>query len=94
MYADDTAIFCSCDTIEDLNAVVNAELACLNDWVRGNKPLLSIIKTQAMVIGSKRKISHIKNLSSVDQAFDIANEKIGLVNEKKYLGVTIDDNSK
>ena len=55
MYADDTTICYSSDNIEDLNAVVNAELTCLNDWLRGNKLSLSIIKTQAMVIGSKRK---------------------------------------
>ena len=29
MYADDTTIRCSSDNVEDLNAVVNAELTCL-----------------------------------------------------------------
>ena len=47
-----------------------------------------------MVIGSKRKISHIKNLSSVNPAFNVANDDIGLVNETKYLGILIDDNLK
>ena len=94
MYADDTTICYSSDNIEDLNAVVNAELTCLNDWLRGNKLSLSIIKTQAMLIGSKRKISHIKNSSSVNPAFNVANDDIGLVNETKYLGIMIDDNLK
>ena len=47
-----------------------------------------------MVIGSKRKISHIKNLSSVTPTFNVANDNIGLVNETKYLGILIDDNLK
>ena len=72
-----------------MNAVVNAELTCLNDWFRGNKLSLSIIKTQAMLTGSKRKISHIKNSSTVIPAFNVANDDIGLVNETKYLGIMI-----
>ena len=94
MCADDTTICYSSDNIEDLNAVVNAELTCLNDWLRGNKLSLSIIKTQPMLIGSKRKISHIKNSSSVNPAFNVVNDDIGLVNETKYFGIMIDDNLK
>ena len=93
MCADGTTICYSSDDIEDLNAVVNAELACLNDWLRSNKLSLSIITTQAMVIGAKRKVSCIKNLSSVNPAFNVANENICLVNETKYLGMMIDNNS-
>ena len=62
------------------NAVFNAELTCLNDWFRGNKLSLSIINTQAILIGSKRKISHIKNSSSVNRAFKVTDDKICLVN--------------
>ena len=85
MYADDTTICYCSDNIEDLNIVFNAELTCLNDWLRGNELSLSIIKTQAMVIGSKREISHIKNFSSVNPAFNVANDTIGLVNETNIL---------
>ena len=94
MYVDDTTICYSSDNIEDLNAVVNAELTCLNEWLCCNKLSLNIVKTQVTVIGSKRKISHINNLSSVNPAFNVANNNIGLVNETKYLGVMIDANLK
>ena len=77
-----------------MNAVINVELTCLNDWLRVNKLSLSIIKTQATVIGSKRKISYIKNLSSVNPTFNVANNNIGLVKETKYLGIMIDENLK
>ena len=65
MYADDSTICYSSDNIDDFNAVVNAGLTCLSDWLRGNKLSLSIVKAQAMVIGSKREVSQIKNMSSV-----------------------------
>ena len=47
-----------------------------------------------MVIGSKRKINSNKNLSSVNPAFNALNDNIGLVNERKYLGIMIDDDLK
>ena len=47
-----------------------------------------------MVIGSKRKINHITNLSSVNPVFKVANANNGLVTETKYLGVMIDNNLK
>ena len=55
----------------------------------GNKLSLNIIKTQAIVISSKRKRSQIKNLSSVNPGVNVANDNIGLVNETKYLGTMI-----
>ena len=51
MYADDTAISFSSDNIEEIDAVVNAELACLEKWLQGNKLSLNVVKTQAMIIG-------------------------------------------
>ena len=49
MYADDTAISFSSDNIEEIDAVVNAELACLEKWLQGNKLSLNVVKTQAMI---------------------------------------------
>ena len=50
MYADDTAISFSSDNIEEIDAVVNAELACLEKWLQGNKLSLNVVETQAMII--------------------------------------------
>ena len=47
-----------------------------------------------MVIGSKLKLSHTNNLSSVNPTFNVANDNIGLVNETKYLGIMIDNDLK
>ena len=61
MHADDTTMCYASDNVEDLNAIVNAELASLNEWLRGNKLSLNVIKTLATLIGSKQKLSH-KNI--------------------------------
>ena len=47
-----------------------------------------------MVIGSKRKINHITNLSSVNPVFKVANANFGLMNETKYLDVMINNDLK
>ena len=92
MYADDTTICYSSDNMEDLSAVVNSELLRLNRWLRGNKLSLNIIKTQAMIIGSKQKLYHMKKSSSLIPRFNIETEDIDLVKQTKYLGLMIDDN--
>ena len=51
MYADDTAISHSSDKMEEIGVVVNAEIACLEKWLQGNKLSLNIVKTQVMIIG-------------------------------------------
>ena len=45
MYANDTAISFSSDNIEEIDAVLNAELACLEKWLQRNKLSLNVVKT-------------------------------------------------
>ena len=59
MYADDTAISFSSDNTEEIDAVVNAELACLEKWLQGNKLSLNVVKLQAMILGSSKKLRKI-----------------------------------
>ena len=54
MYADKTAISLSSDNIDEIDAVANAELACLEKWLHGNKLSLNVVETQAMIIGSSQ----------------------------------------
>ena len=42
---------------------------------------LNVIKTQAIIIGSKQKLSHIKKSSSVNSSVNVGNDDIGFVNE-------------
>ena len=41
MYADDTSISCSSDSVTNINGSVNEDLDHLKNWLEGNKLLLS-----------------------------------------------------
>jgi len=58
--ADDTTISYSSDNMIDLVAVVNSELSHRNQCLQGDKLSMNVIKTQAMIIGSKQELSHIE----------------------------------
>ena len=62
MYADDTAISYSSDKSEELDLVINEELSYNERWLQGNKLSLNVVKTQAMIIGSKPKIEKLKKI--------------------------------
>ena len=94
MYADDTAISFSSDNIEEIDAVVNAELSCLEKWLQGNKLPLNVVKTQAMIIGSSQKLRKIDTSMVPIPQFEVNENDIDLVKETKYLGLMIDDNLK
>ena len=90
MYADDTAISYSSDKSEELDLVINEELSCIERWLQGNKLSFNVVKTQAMIIGSKPKIKKLNNPSTLP-SFRVGGEEIDLINETKYLGVVIDN---
>ena len=94
MFANDTGISYSSDKIEEIDAVVNAELTCLETWLQGNKLSLNIDKTQAMIIGSAQNLGQINKTSEISPCFQVNGNDIELVHETKYLGVMIDKNLK
>ena len=94
MYANDTAISFSADNVEEIDAVVNAELACLEKWLHGNKLSLNVVKTQAMITGSSQKLRKIDTPMVPIPQFQVNGNDIDLVKETKYLGLMIDDNLK
>ena len=59
MYADDTRIYYSARSVNDLNVTINKELDYLRKWLQGNKLSLNVLKTQAMVIGSRPNLKKI-----------------------------------
>ena len=94
MYVDDTAILFSSDYIEEINAVVNVELACLEKWVQGNKLSLNVFKTLTMIIGSSQKLRKIDTHMVQIPHFLVNGNYIDRVKETKYLGLMIDRNLK
>ena len=71
MYADDTTISYSSDNMEDLVVVVKSELSRLNRWLQGNRLSLNVVKTQAMIMGSKQKLSRMKQTYSAIPRFNL-----------------------
>ena len=52
IYADDTTISYSSKSVSGLNAKLNNDLHCLEEWLHGNKLTINVTKTQAMIVGS------------------------------------------
>ena len=90
MYADDTTISYSSNNIDDLNDNVNRDLNCLKQWLRGNKLSLNVIKTQAMVVGSRSNLKKISEGNVQSPSFVMGDSQIEIVEKTKYLGIQLD----
>ena len=83
IYADDTTMYVSSDSIEHVNEVLQQELKLVSEWITENKLKLNVLKTKCMALGSKYALRTDQKLSlslTVEQ-----------VKEVKLLGVTIDE---
>ena len=86
LFADDTNLTASGDSITDLETAVNSDLENLRKWLIANKLSLNVAKTE-LLIGSKTMIK--KNSDSRLNVF-IENKQIKQVSECKTLGVIVD----
>lgn len=86
MYADDSTIYTSALTTNELDTVLNAELRLVAEWVERNELVLNISKTNSMVFGSNHTISKNPMLN-----LRINDVSINQVHETKLLGITIDN---
>ena len=94
MYADDTAIYYSSPSMNDINTSINADLKALRGWLEGNKLSLNVVKTHGMILGSRCKPLSIDLPSSSKPDLNIGNEKITMANNTKYLVMQVDDQLK
>ena len=90
MYADDTTISYSSNNIDDLNDKLNRDLNCLKQWLQGNKLSLDVIKTQAMVVGSRPNLKKISEGNVQSPSFAMGDSQIEIVEKTKYLGIQLD----
>ncbi len=85
LYADDTAIVCSknsiTETIGDLMKDLNAGMT----WLNNHKLSLNLQKTKVMMFGTNREVNNM-SISSVK----FGEESLEIVNKYKYLGVVLD----
>ena len=52
---------------------------------------LNVVKTQSLIIGSRRNIQKIEKQTNATSFFSIGDQKINMMTDTKYLGVQIDD---
>ena len=80
LFADDTNLTASGDSMTDVENTVNSDLENLRNWLIANKLSLNVAKTEFMLIGSRQMIKdfHRKNF--------IENKQIKQVDKCKTLG--------
>ena len=81
LFADDTNLTASGESLNDIEMAVNSDLGNLRNWLMANKLSLNVAKTEFMLIGPKR----MKMDSSLNIL--IENKQIKQVNECKTLGI-------
>ena len=73
MYAGDRSMSYSSKNIEELNETLKSDLDSLKQWLEGTKLSLNVIKTQAMVLGSRPNLKKISDKSVPTPSFAISN---------------------
>ena len=87
LFADDTNLTASRNSIADIEIAVNSELENLRNWLTANKLSLNVAKTEFMLIGFPQMIRNVSNSQPVNL---IENKQIKQVNVSKTVGTTID----
>ena len=90
MYADDTSISFSSDSIPTINESVNSDLLCLKTLLESNKLSLNVAKTHNLLIGSRKKLKDIENSESEKLQIVIGEEPVSAIKHTKYLGIEVD----
>ena len=86
LYADDSALLVSGSDPNEIAERLSKELESCRQWLIDNKLSLHLGKTEAILFGSRQKLSKV-------QSFKIkcGDDLINNVNSVKYLGITIDN---
>ena len=87
LFADDTAIYCSATSTQELQRKLNEDLCGIKDLLNSHKLALNTTKSKFMVIGGTQRLNGLENLNIV-----IDEELLDRVDQFKYLGVVINKN--
>lgn len=85
MYADDSTLYKSAQTMAEITSVLNKELQLVYEWITNNKMVLNISKTKSIVFGTKYSLRSKPQLN-----LSLNNVAVEQVQEIKLLGVTLD----
>ena len=84
--ADDTNLTLSAKTFTELKLALTPELNNLSCWLKANKLILNVAKTELMIIGSRQRLSAQCDYPEIR----IYDQVIKRVAHTKSLGLTID----
>ena len=90
MYADETSISFSSNSIPDINQKANSDLLCLKTWMESNKLSLNVTKTQTFLIGGRKKLKDIENSDPQNLQIAIDQEPVSQIKHIRYLGIEVD----
>ena len=82
IFSDDTTLYTTLNTKEDINDILNDELVKINNWLKVNKLSLNVAKTKAMLFHMPQK--QILNLQ-----LKIAGSDVEFIDNFNFLGITI-----
>ncbi len=81
MFADDTNITITGQTVKELQTNPNNNLEKVHQWLLANKLTLNYDKTEYMIIGSRQKIANIQE----EPIISIGNEPIKKIVNAKHV---------
>ena len=85
LFADDTTISCTSQTMNSLFDNLNNDLEQLNEWFKANKLTLNTSKTYGCIFGHDEQ-----SLSRLTTRLKIDRKEIEITNCVKYLGINVD----
>ena len=84
LFSDDTTLFYSSSTLQELSATVNNELSNIMQWLNANRLSLNIEKTHFMIFRPRGK-------KEVSPTIHICGAEIRDVDSAKFLGIMVDN---
>ena len=90
MFADDTCLYHRSSSIFLLNEAINEDFTHVDNWLKGNKLSLDVMKTHFMLISTKPTLKALESkYKSLKLKIQVDELEVG--QKTKYLGVQIDD---
>ena len=81
LYADDSSLFCSTTSLQDIEGILNHDLTIVSKWAKQWLVDFNPNKTEAVIFSTKRDL--------VEPELIFENTKIRIVDQHKHLGLTL-----
>ena len=88
-YADDTVIYMSSTSLDEMEKKLSEDLTNLKSWFDNNELIINLKKgkTESMIFGTSKRVNKLK---SKVMEIELNGEKINGASSYKYLGIQLD----